>query len=199
MCRVADPHHLNADPDLVSHQSDGNLRQQAYRLFRAPCWDSWSSIFSVHGPHSSILRLYSFWPLTSMRIRIQIPKIIWIHADPDPRTSCTNRSFRYCGTTSNINARLTSLNPRLEFIPQFLGGDLGFVSSELDTNVAARIIHCDSLGCLHTIIPVKPYTVGKSNRKTYISDPESLIRSYLNRWVRIRISFFPDPGSDPWD
>ncbi len=144
---------------------------------------------------------------------LQLPTFDF-NSDPDPASknnadTCWSgsatlvwekKAFRYCETTSKVNfATLTVLNPELKIIPQFLGGDLGFVSSELDTNVAARIIHCDSLGCLHTIIPLKPYTVGKSNRKTYFSDPESLIRSYLNRWVRIRISFFPDPGSDPWD
>ncbi len=37
LTRVADPHHFNADPDSVSHQSDTNVPpQQVYRPHKAP-------------------------------------------------------------------------------------------------------------------------------------------------------------------
>ncbi len=82
--------HLEADPDPdpVSYLSDAPLRPMVHRPSTSPFWASTNAQFWLR---------YGFriLPLTLMRIRIQffalmrirtrLPKMIGIHADPDPQ------------------------------------------------------------------------------------------------------------------
>ncbi len=51
-------------------------------------YDHWSTDprkLYLATPQPSISPFFSLWPLTFMRVRIQLPTLIRIHADPDPQ------------------------------------------------------------------------------------------------------------------
>jgi hypothetical protein len=100
--RVADSHRLNADPDPTSHfgadpdhvlhQSDANLRPPSHIPSRPPFGASTPTFWASTALHGFIVSLKSSWIFllmrirlfTLMRIRIQLPKTMRIHADPYP-------------------------------------------------------------------------------------------------------------------
>ncbi len=57
LTRVADPHHLNVDPDPAPYQDDVSLRPLAYRPSRAPFWAFMASFEAPMDLRGSILSL----------------------------------------------------------------------------------------------------------------------------------------------
>jgi len=57
---------------------DANLQPLVYRPSRASFWASTLPFWASTALHDSILNLQSFWILTWMRIRIQLPKLMRI-------------------------------------------------------------------------------------------------------------------------
>ncbi len=82
------------DPDPVPIQSEPNLRPLGYRVqtLYGSIFSPYASIVSVCGPLWLYCELLNFdliririllFTLMRIRIRIRLPKMMWIHADPD--------------------------------------------------------------------------------------------------------------------